>query len=87
MTATDLRRLFFRDRARSAGAVGVGTESAVGCPDLERSRRTGKLRWLVVTDLWETETANFGNGPAVADKIDTEVFLSPTPLGWKKKEP
>lgn len=60
---------------------------AVGRPDLERCRRAlEKLRWLVVTDLWETETANFWKRPgAVADKIDTEVFLLPA-AAWLEKE-
>jgi formate dehydrogenase major subunit len=59
---------------------------AVNNPDLQRSWRSlDKLRWLVVADCWETETATFWKRPgAVAEQIDTEVFLLPAAT-WLEK--
>lgn len=67
------------------GLFVMGQNPAVGAPNarLERSA-LAKLKWLVVRDLVETETASFWrNSPEVArgeldpEHIDTEVFLFP----------
>jgi len=67
------------DQGEVQGLLVWGQNPAVRRPDLERSRRSlEKLRWLVVTDHWETETANFWKRPgAETEKIETEVFLLP----------
>jgi formate dehydrogenase major subunit len=45
-----------------------------------------KLEWLVVTELWETETANFWKRPgANPESINTEVFLLPAACSYEKE--
>jgi formate dehydrogenase major subunit len=45
-----------------------------------------KLEWLVVTELWETETANFWKRPgANPASIGTEVFLLPAACSYEKE--
>ncbi|KPK20791.1 MAG: hypothetical protein AMJ70_07965 [Dehalococcoidia bacterium SG8_51_3] len=57
-----------------------GINPAVSGPSSAAARQSmAKLDWMVVTDLWETETASFwkaeaGSNPA---EIGTEVFLLP----------
>ncbi len=61
------------------GLIAWGQNPAVGGPNLNKERvALGKLKWLVVAELWETETAQFWKRPDVnpAD-IQTEVFLLP----------
>ncbi len=69
------------------GLMVWGQNPAVGGPNanLERSAM-GKLDWMLVSDIWHTETANFWRRPGVnpAD-IKTEVFLLPA-LGSYEKE-
>jgi formate dehydrogenase major subunit len=68
------------------GLIAWGQNPAVGGPNLQKERKAlQKLEWMVVSELWETETAAFWKGPDVDDptkmidsrKIDTEVFLLP----------
>jgi len=63
----------------------MGQNPAVGSPNgkFERSA-LGKLKWLVVRDMVETETASFWrdapevvNGDIDPEDIDTEVFFFP----------
>ncbi|MBM2832584.1 MAG: fdnG, partial [Dehalococcoidia bacterium] len=64
-----------------------GMNPAVSSPDLNVCRRAlGKLDWMVVADLWETETATFWKRPGVnpAD-IKTEVFLLPAAASMEKE--
>jgi len=68
------------------GMMTWGQNPAVGGPDSEGERKAlEKLDWLVVTDLFETETAAFwyrgGVSPAA---IDTEVFLLPAACSYEK---
>jgi len=69
------------------GLMCWGQNPAVGGPNanLERSAMD-KLDWLVVTDMWHTETANFWKRPGVdpAD-IQTEVFLLPALNSFEKE--
>ena len=66
-------------------AVRDGTEPAVGAPNARLERRAlANLKWLVVRDMVETETATFWHdSPEVARgelrtaEIGTEVFLLP----------
>jgi formate dehydrogenase major subunit len=70
---------------RMEGLFVMGQNPAVGAPNarLERSA-LAKLKWLVVRDMVETETASFWyDGPEIArgelrtEEIGTEVFLMP----------
>ncbi|HYO77712.1 MAG TPA: molybdopterin-dependent oxidoreductase, partial [Thermoanaerobaculia bacterium] len=58
------------------GLVVMGQNPAVGSPNAKLERAAlGKLKWLVVRDLVETETALFWE--EAPDDIDTEVFFFP----------
>jgi formate dehydrogenase-N alpha subunit len=61
------------------GMVCMGQNPAVGGPNARFERKAMEnLDWLVVMDLFETETASFWKGPDVQPKdIKTEVFLLP----------
>ena len=67
------------------GLVVMGQNPAVGAPNSKLERRAmTKLKWLVVRDLVETETATFWldspeivNGELKTEEIETEVFLFP----------
>jgi len=64
-----------------------GQNPAVGGPDSNAERTAlGKLKWLVVTDIWKTETAEFWRRPGVnpAD-IDTEVIVLPAACSYEKQ--
>jgi formate dehydrogenase major subunit len=61
------------------GMVCMGQNPAVSGPNARMERKAmGNLDWLVVMDLFETETATFWKAPGIdpAD-IQTEVFLLP----------
>jgi formate dehydrogenase major subunit len=69
------------------GLMVWGQNPAVGGPNANLERRAmDKLDWLVVTDIWHTETANFWNRPG-ANKTDikTEVFLLPAVGSFEKE--
>jgi formate dehydrogenase major subunit len=58
------------------GLVVMGQNPAVGSPNAKLERAAlGKLKWLVVRDLVETETSNFWED--APDDLDTEVFFFP----------
>ncbi len=61
------------------GMVCMGQNPAVAGPNARFERKAlGNLDWLVVMDLFETETATFWKGPeASPSDIQTEVFLLP----------
>jgi formate dehydrogenase major subunit len=67
------------------GLFVMGQNPAVGAPNARLERRAlSKLKWLVVRDLVETETATFWldspeiqNGELRTEEIDTEIFLFP----------
>ena len=67
------------------GLFVMGQNPAVGAPNASLERKAlAKLKWLVVRDLVETETASFwydspeiANGELRTEDIDTEVFLLP----------
>jgi len=61
------------------GLILWGQNPAVGGPNSNKERTAlDKLKWMVLTDLWETETGQFWKRPGV-DPVDikTEVFLLP----------
>jgi formate dehydrogenase major subunit len=64
---------------RIAGLMAMGQNPAVCGPNARFERKAlGNLDWLVVMDLFETETAAFWRAPGVDPKtIKTEVFLLP----------
>jgi formate dehydrogenase major subunit len=58
------------------GLIVMGQNPAVGSPNAKLERAAlGKLQWLVVRDLVETETSNFWEKSP--ETIDTEVFFFP----------
>ena len=61
------------------GFIVLGQNPAVGGPNSNMERKAMEnLDWLVVIDLWETETAAFWKRPDVDPaSIQTEVFLLP----------
>ncbi len=61
------------------GFLVLGQNPAVSGPNANMERKAMEnLDWLVVVDLWETETASFWKRPgANPDDIKTEVFLLP----------
>jgi len=69
------------------GLMVWGQNPAVGGPDANLERRAmDKLDWMVVADIWQTETANFWKRPG-ADPADnqTEVFLLPAVVSFEKE--
>ena len=65
-----------------------GINPAVSGPNSAAARRAmAKLDWMVVTDLWETETASFWKPEAGANpaEIGTEVFLLPAAHSLEKE--
>ena len=69
------------------GMLVWGQNPAVGGPNLQKERKAlEKLKWLVVVDLWEQETAGFWKAPDVKPKdIQTEVFLLPAASSVEKE--
>jgi len=69
------------------GFIVIGQNPAVGGPNSNLERKAlEKLEWLVVVDLWETETATFWKRPGVnPEAIKTEVFLLPA-ASWLERE-
>ncbi len=67
------------------GLFVMGQNPAVGAPNSRMERKAlAKLKWLVVRDMVETETASFWldspeveRGELTPETIDTEVFLFP----------
>jgi formate dehydrogenase major subunit len=61
------------------GFLADGQNPAVGGPNAKLARAAlGKLEWLVVKDIFLTETAEFWKAPGVSGKdIKTEVFFLP----------
>lgn len=64
---------------RLKGLFCMGQNPAVSGPNARMERQAlNKLDWLVVMDLFETETASFWKAPGADSKnINTEVFLLP----------
>ncbi len=69
------------------GLMCWGQNPAVCGPNVNMERKAlEKLDWLVVVDLWETETAAFWKRPAVNPAaIQTEVFLLPAACTYEKE--
>ncbi len=75
------------------GLFVLGQNPGVGAPNARLERRAlAKLKWLVVRDMVETETASFWydspevhRGELQTEEIDTEIFLFPA-AGHAEKE-
>jgi formate dehydrogenase major subunit len=69
------------------GLIAFGQNPAVGGPDAEFERDAlAKLDWLIVAELWETETAAFWKRDGVNPRdIKTEVFLLPAAASFEKE--
>ena len=69
------------------GLLAWGQNPAVSGPNSNAERKAlEKLDWLVVADLWETETAAFWKRPGVDPaQIKTEVFLLPACASYEKE--
>ncbi len=69
------------------GLMCWGQNPAVGGPNANLERLAmDKLDWMVVTDIWHTETANFWRRPGVnPTDIKTEVFLLPALSSYEKE--
>jgi formate dehydrogenase major subunit len=68
------------------GLLCMGQNPAVSGPNSRRERKgMESLEWLVVMDLFETETATFWRAPGVDPKsVKTEVFLLPAADAMEK---
>jgi formate dehydrogenase-N alpha subunit len=75
------------DAGNIKGLMVWGQNPAVGGPDANLERRAmDRLDWMVVADMWQTETANFWKRPgADPAKINTEVFLLPAVGSFEKE--
>jgi len=69
------------------GLLCFGMNPAVCGPNQTQTvQALEKLDWLVVTDLWEIETANFWKRPgADPASIKTEVFMLPAACSYEKE--
>ena len=69
------------------GLISPGHNTAVSGPNVNLERAgLDKLDWLVVCDLWETETAAHWKRPGVdPSRIGTEVFLLPAKASMEKE--
>lgn len=69
------------------GLMVWGQNPAVGGPNANLERRAMEnLDWMLVTDIWHTETANFWQRPgANPAAIGTEVFLLPALASFEKE--
>jgi formate dehydrogenase-N alpha subunit len=75
------------DAGTIKGLMVWGQNPAVGGPDANLERRAmDKLDWMVVADMWHTETSDFWNRPnADTANINTEVFLLPAVGSFEKE--
>jgi len=69
------------------GLICMGQNPAVGGPNSQFERQAMEnLEWMIVADLWETETAAFWKRPGANPRdIKTEVFLLPAAASFEKE--
>jgi len=68
------------------GLFVMGQNPAVGAPNAKLERRAlSKLKWLVVRDMVETETATFWKDEFDPSEVETEVFLFPAAAHTEKE--
>jgi len=75
------------DKGIVKGLMCWGQNPAVGGPNANLERAAmDKLDWMVVVDIWHTETANHWKRPGVnSADINTEVFLLPAVGSFEKE--
>lgn len=80
---------FFQDMydGKVKGLIAWGQNPAVGGPGAAFEREAmKKLDWMVVVDLFETETAAFWHAPNVdPGEVQTECFLLPAAFSFEKE--
>lgn len=69
------------------GLFCVGQNPAVGGPNAKKERKAlTKLKWMVVADIFECDSAVFWKSPGIDPKdVETEVFLLPTAASMEKQ--
>ncbi len=69
------------------GLIAWGQNPAVGSPSGAMVRKAmEKLKWMVVVDMFETETAAYWHAPGVdPTTIDTECFFLPAAFSYEKE--
>lgn len=73
-------------RGKMEGFVSVGMNILASNPNVKKiAEGLGKLKWMVVIDVFETEMASFWKYLDDPSKIQTEVFLLPSALFAEKE--
>lgn len=73
-------------RGKMEGFVSVGMNILASNPNVKKiAEGLGKLKWMVVIDVFETEMASFWKYVDDPSKIQTEVFLLPSALFAEKE--
>ncbi|MEM1687551.1 MAG: formate dehydrogenase-N subunit alpha, partial [Zestosphaera sp.] len=73
-------------RGKMEGFVSVGMNILASNPNVKKiAEGLGKLKWMVVIDVFETEMAGFWKYVDDPSKIQTEVFLLPSALFAEKE--
>ena len=73
-------------RGKMEGFVSVGMNILASNPNVRKiAEGLGKLKWMVVIDVFETEMAGFWKYVDDPSKIQTEVFLLPSALFAEKE--
>ncbi len=73
-------------RGKMEGFVSVGMNILASNPNVRKiAEGLGKLKWMVVIDVFETEMAGFWKYVDDSSKIKTEVFLLPAALFAEKE--
>jgi formate dehydrogenase major subunit len=74
-------------RGEIEGLWAWGQNPAAGGPNSNGAREAlGKLKWLIISDVWMNETAEFWKRPgANSAGIQTEVFVLPAACSYEKQ--
>lgn len=73
-------------RGKMEGFVSVGMNILASNPNVKKiAEGLGKLKWMVVIDVFETEMAGFWKYVDDPSKVQTEVFLLPSALFAEKE--
>lgn len=73
-------------RGKMEGLVSVGMNILASNPNVKKiAEGLGKLKWMVVIDVFETEMAAFWKYVDDPSKVQTEVFLLPSALFAEKE--
>ncbi len=73
-------------RGKMEGLVSVGMNILASNPNVKKiAQGLGKLKWMVVIDVFETEMAAFWKYVDDPSKVQTEVFLLPSALFAEKE--